>query len=73
MASPQSSNKCCYLFFCSYYNWKTQVSTSSSSPNFEVIYDNPNGLLFKNKRDKKILNVDPLVGFVVVVVVLLCF
>ncbi|KAG8011731.1 protein C4orf22-like protein, partial [Nibea albiflora] len=45
-----------------YYNWKTQVSTSNSSPNFEVIYDDPNGLLFKNKRDKKILNVDPLVG-----------
>ncbi|KAA8592462.1 hypothetical protein FQN60_017917, partial [Etheostoma spectabile] len=46
----------------SYYNWKTQVSTSNSSPNFEVIYDDPNGLLFKNKRDKKILNVDPLSG-----------
>ncbi|XP_068594906.1 cilia- and flagella-associated protein 299 [Brachionichthys hirsutus] len=45
-----------------YYNWKTQVSTSNSSPNFEVIYDSPNGLLFKNKRDKKILNVDPLSG-----------
>uniref|UniRef100_A0A3B5BIR4 Cilia- and flagella-associated protein 299 n=1 Tax=Stegastes partitus TaxID=144197 RepID=A0A3B5BIR4_9TELE len=45
-----------------YYNWKTQVSTSNSSPNFEVIYDDPNGLLFKNKRDKKILNVDPLSG-----------
>ncbi|XP_030273666.1 cilia- and flagella-associated protein 299 isoform X2 [Sparus aurata] len=43
-----------------YYNWKTQVSTSNSSPNFEVIYDDPNGLLFKNTRDKKILNVDPL-------------
>uniref|UniRef100_A0A3Q3CJJ4 Cilia- and flagella-associated protein 299 n=1 Tax=Haplochromis burtoni TaxID=8153 RepID=A0A3Q3CJJ4_HAPBU len=45
-----------------YYNWKTQVSTSNSSPNFEVIYDDPNGLLFKNKRDKKILNLDPLSG-----------
>ncbi|KAI9537120.1 hypothetical protein NQZ68_028249 [Dissostichus eleginoides] len=45
-----------------YYNWKTQVSTSNSSPNFEVIYDDPNGLLFKNKRDKKILNVDPMSG-----------
>ncbi|KAK1891988.1 Cilia- and flagella-associated protein 299 [Dissostichus eleginoides] len=49
----------CYL---NYYNWKTQVSTSNSSPNFEVIYDDPNGLLFKNKRDKKILNVDPMSG-----------
>nr|XP_046241862.1 cilia- and flagella-associated protein 299 isoform X3 [Scatophagus argus] len=45
-----------------YYNWKTQVSTSNSSPNFEVIYDDPNGLLFMNKRDKKILNVDPMSG-----------
>lgn len=51
------------FFPYSYYNWKTQVSTSNSSPNFEVIYDDPNGLLFKNKRDKKILNVDPWVGF----------
>lgn len=52
------------------------MSTSNPSPNFEVIYDDPKGLLFKNKQDKKILNVDPLVGFVVVVVVvvvLLCF
>lgn len=50
------------------------MSTSNSSPNFEVIYDDPNGLLFKNKRDKKILNLDPLVGFcVAVVIVLLCF
>uniref|UniRef100_A0A3B3UJ29 Cilia- and flagella-associated protein 299 n=1 Tax=Poecilia latipinna TaxID=48699 RepID=A0A3B3UJ29_9TELE len=37
-----------------YYNWKTQTSTSNSSPNFEVIYDDPNGLLFKSKRDKTI-------------------
>uniref|UniRef100_A0A3B5RC04 Cilia- and flagella-associated protein 299 n=1 Tax=Xiphophorus maculatus TaxID=8083 RepID=A0A3B5RC04_XIPMA len=39
-----------------YYNWKTQTSTSNSSPNFEVIYDDPNGLLFKSKRDKTMLN-----------------
>lgn len=52
-------------FFCrSFYNWKTQVSASNSSPNFEVIYDDPSGLLFRSKRDKKILNVDPSVGFV---------
>ncbi|KAG7465404.1 hypothetical protein JOB18_016093, partial [Solea senegalensis] len=42
-----------------YYNWKTQVSTSNSSPNFEVIYDDTSGLVFKNKRDKKTVNVDP--------------
>ncbi|KAM7018119.1 cilia- and flagella-associated protein 299 [Tautogolabrus adspersus] len=45
-----------------YYNWKTQVSTSNSSPNFEVIYDDPHGLLFRNKKDKKILRVDPSCG-----------
>ncbi|XP_043968349.1 cilia- and flagella-associated protein 299 isoform X4 [Gambusia affinis] len=39
-----------------YYNWKTQTSTSNSSPNFEVIYDDPNGLLFKSKRDKTMLD-----------------
>ncbi|XP_034450955.1 cilia- and flagella-associated protein 299 [Hippoglossus hippoglossus] len=45
-----------------FYNWKTQVSVSNSSPNFEALYEDPNGLLFKNKRDKKILNVDPSSG-----------
>ncbi|XP_053277126.1 cilia- and flagella-associated protein 299 [Pleuronectes platessa] len=45
-----------------FYNWKTQVSVSNSSPNFEVLYEDPNGLLFKNKRDKKILSVDPSSG-----------
>eukprot|EP01138_Halocafeteria_seosinensis_P010937 gb/GECG01011171.1/.p1 GENE.gb/GECG01011171.1/~~gb/GECG01011171.1/.p1 ORF type:complete len:258 (+),score=33.20 gb/GECG01011171.1/:1-774(+) len=43
----------------SYYNWETQTSTSNSSPNFQVIADNETGLLFKNKRDRKVLNVDP--------------
>ncbi|CAG5918910.1 unnamed protein product, partial [Menidia menidia] len=52
---PRCSDLC-------YHNWKTLVSTSNSSPNFEAICDNPNGLLFKNKRDKKILNVDPWSG-----------
>ena len=43
----------------SYYNWETQTSTSNSSPNFQVIADNETGLLFKNKRDRKVINVDP--------------
>ena len=42
----------------SYYNWETQTSTSNSTPNFQVIADNESGLLFKNKRDRKIINVD---------------
>jgi hypothetical protein len=43
----------------SYYNWETQTSTSNSTPNFQVIADNEAGLLFKNKRDRKVINVDP--------------
>jgi hypothetical protein len=43
----------------SYYNWDTQASTSNASPNFAVIADGEAGLLFKNKRDRKVINVDP--------------
>lgn len=43
----------------SFYNWETQTCTSNASPNFQVIADNETGLLFKNKRDRKIINVDP--------------
>jgi len=46
----------------SYYNWETQTSTSNPTPNFQVIADNEAGLLFKNKRDRKIINVDPRVA-----------
>ncbi|KAJ8613501.1 hypothetical protein CTAYLR_002175 [Chrysophaeum taylorii] len=42
----------------SYYNWETQTSTANSTPNFQVIADS-DGLLFKNKRDRKVINVDP--------------
>lgn len=48
--------------FCSFYNWETHVSTSNASPNYQVIAENSSGLLFKNKRDRKILNVDPKVN-----------
>ncbi|CAN0211622.1 unnamed protein product [Scytosiphon promiscuus] len=44
----------------SYYNWETQTSTCTSTPNFQqVIADGEAGLLFKNKRDRKVVNVDP--------------
>uniref|UniRef100_A0A7S3VPZ8 Cilia- and flagella-associated protein 299 n=1 Tax=Dunaliella tertiolecta TaxID=3047 RepID=A0A7S3VPZ8_DUNTE len=43
----------------SFYNWETQTSTSNPTPNFQVIADNEAGLLFKNKRDRKVINVDP--------------
>ncbi|XP_072109235.1 cilia- and flagella-associated protein 299 [Mobula birostris] len=43
----------------SFYNWDTQNSTSNSSLYYQVITDNASGLLFKNKRDRKVINVDP--------------
>lgn len=43
----------------SYYNWETQLSTSNSTPHYQVIADSAQGLLFKNKRDRKIINVNP--------------
>ncbi|KAJ3177203.1 hypothetical protein HDU85_005981 [Gaertneriomyces sp. JEL0708] len=43
----------------SFYNWETQTCTNNATPNFQVIADNESGLLFKNKRDRKIVNVDP--------------
>jgi len=43
----------------SYYNWETQLSTSNSSPHYQVIADSSTGLLFKNKRDRKVINVNP--------------
>lgn len=43
----------------SFYNWETQTCTTNSTPNYQPIADNESGLLFKNKRDRKIINVDP--------------
>merc|ERR1712217_633995 len=43
----------------SFYNWDTQHSTSNESPNFQINPDHEQGLLFKNKRDRKVINVDP--------------
>ncbi|CAG9464770.1 unnamed protein product [Pedinophyceae sp. YPF-701] len=43
----------------SYYNWETKMSAFNHTPNFLVIADPELGLLFKNKRDRKVINVDP--------------
>ncbi|XP_070949660.1 cilia- and flagella-associated protein 299 isoform X3 [Macaca nemestrina] len=43
----------------SFYNWDADIAVCNSSPNYQVIADNPEGLLFRYKRDRKILNVDP--------------
>jgi hypothetical protein len=43
----------------SFYNWENQTTTSVNTPNYQIIAENVKGILFKNKRDRKILNVDP--------------
>lgn len=43
----------------SFYNWETQTCTSNATSNFLIIADNESGLLFKNKRDRKLIKVDP--------------
>ncbi|XP_026914998.1 cilia- and flagella-associated protein 299 isoform X2 [Acinonyx jubatus] len=46
----------------SFYNWDSHIAVWNSTPNYQVIADNLQGLLFKYKRDRKILNVDPKVS-----------
>ncbi|XP_066488844.1 cilia- and flagella-associated protein 299 [Tiliqua scincoides] len=43
----------------SFYNWDRNICCLNSSPNYQVIAENVCGLLFKNKSDRKIINVDP--------------
>ncbi|KAG1937390.1 cilia- and flagella-associated protein 299 [Pimephales promelas] len=43
----------------SFYNWRTQVAKCNASSNYEVITENPSGLLFQCRNNMKILNVDP--------------
>ena len=44
----------------SYYNWKTNKCYTNDSPNFKVDSSNgEKGLWFRNKRDRKVINVDP--------------
>jgi len=43
----------------SYYNWKTQNPTVSDSRNFRVIANSKAGLLFRNKLDRKDIDVNP--------------
>jgi Domain of unknown function (DUF4464) len=43
----------------SFYNWESQASSSNPSVNFQVIADNTAGLVFKNKRDRKTICVNP--------------
>ena len=43
----------------SYFNWETMNSVVNDSPNWRVITDDERGILFKNTRDGKIIDVDP--------------
>jgi hypothetical protein len=43
----------------SYFNWESNYSTSTESPNFRVDANSEVGLQFKNKRDRKVINVNP--------------
>ncbi len=47
----------------SYFNWETQKVVNNSTANFQVICDNINGIVFKNKRDRKLISVDPNVSY----------
>lgn len=43
----------------SHYDWDVQMGFMTDSPNFRVQADGKEGLLFRNKRDRKMINVNP--------------
>lgn len=43
----------------SYYNWKTHTLYYNNSATFQVLADSEAGLMFKHRRDRKTINVDP--------------
>ncbi|KAF5905603.1 cilia- and flagella-associated protein, partial [Clarias magur] len=43
----------------SFFNWKTNEVAGCDSENYQVIANNSTGVLFKNKKDRNIVNVDP--------------
>ncbi len=47
--------------------------TSNNSPNYQVIAESIKGILFKNKRDRKLLNVDPHVSWIITIGVFVLF
>jgi hypothetical protein len=42
----------------SYYNWESQATAANQTPNFQII-SGDHGILFKSKRDRKVIDVDP--------------
>jgi len=47
----------------SYHNWETGRTTCLSSGNWGVVAEGEAGMIFKNKRDRKVMKVDPEVSF----------
>jgi hypothetical protein len=43
----------------SFYNWKTRTMSVNSTLNYQVLTTDIHGLVFKNKRDRKHIRVDP--------------
>ena len=43
----------------SYFDWMTGVAIINESPNFRTQADGKEGLLFRNKRDRKMIDVNP--------------
>ncbi|XP_037115080.1 cilia- and flagella-associated protein 299 isoform X5 [Syngnathus acus] len=60
LAEREEANRTGKMTFAhSYYNWTKQTSASTGSANYDVIYEQPDTLLFRRKTDGSILNVDP--------------
>ncbi|XP_024379106.1 uncharacterized protein [Physcomitrium patens] len=47
------------IYDLSYYNWTTNTSHTTSTSNWHVIAENENGMLLKNKIDRKVMSMDP--------------
>ena len=43
----------------SYYHWEAQKTRHNDSPNFKTDASSENGLLFRNRRDRKVIYVNP--------------
>ncbi|CAK9199698.1 unnamed protein product [Sphagnum jensenii] len=62
---PVFLHKCRFLpkeFDLSYYNWETKIAISNTTANWQVIAENETGVVLKNKKDRKVLNVNPTAG-----------
>jgi hypothetical protein len=49
----------------SFYNWTTRSCICNHSPNFTVITESEDGIQFKSKKDRKVINVDPNVSITI--------